>query len=225
MTIHILVTDDDPHIRKLLRVIFTKEGYTVHEAENGEEASNVMENESVHLAVVDIMMPLKDGWTLCEEIREHYDIPVIMLTAKSHLEDKERGFKSGTDDYIVKPFEPSELLYRIKALLRRYQYVSSDFIKFNNTVIDCNSYEVRVNGEAITLPLKEFEVLAQLASHPGRTFTRDQLVKLIWGVEYEGDIRTVDVHIKRLRERFQEKTDDFVIKTVRGIGYKVEAKE
>ncbi|MFD2117151.1 response regulator transcription factor [Paenibacillus yanchengensis] len=225
MAIHILVADDDPHIRELMRLILRKEGYTVNEAENGEVASRVMESHSIHLAVVDVMMPLKDGWALCEEIRKNYNIPVIMVTAKGEMDDKEKGFKSGTDDYIVKPFEPKELLFRIKALLRRYQYVSSDIIKLNGSIINCNSYEVRINDEVISLPLKEFELLAQLASHPGRTFTREQLLQLIWSAEYEGDSRTIDVHIKRLRDRFHNKTDDFVIKTVRGIGYKIEAQE
>ncbi|MBP1991123.1 response regulator transcription factor [Paenibacillus eucommiae] len=222
MRIHILVADDDPHIRELLRFILKKDGYVVMEAENGEEASRVMENEQVHLAVVDVMMPAKNGWELCEEIRKFYDIPVIMLTAKGQIEDKEQGYLSGTDDYMVKPFEPKELLFRIKALLRRYQMVSSELIQINSTTIDRRSYEVKIDGETLIIPLKEFELLAQLASQPGRIFTREQLLQLIWGNDYEGDSRTIDVHIKRLRERFYDITDDFVITTVRGIGYKFE---
>lgn len=222
MRTHILIADDDPHIRELLRLTLKKQGYVVLEAEDGEQASYVLENERVHLAVVDVMMPAKNGWDLCREIRNDYDIPVIMLTAKGEMEDKERGFLSGTDDYLVKPFAPKELLFRMKALLRRYQMVSSERIELNNTWIDRKSYEVKINGESIVIPLKEFELLAQLASHPGRIFTREQLVQLIWGADYEGDSRTVDVHIKRLRERFYARTDDFVISTVRGLGYKLE---
>jgi len=224
MRVHLLVADDDPYIRELLRLLFRKEGYTVHEAENGEQASVILNTATIHAAIVDIMMPVKNGWELCEEIRRDYDIPVLLLTAKGGLDDKEKGYLSGTDDYLVKPFEPKELLFRVKALLRRYQVVSAELIRLNGTVIDRNSYEVKIGGEAVALPLKEFELLAQLASHPGRIFTREQLVQLIWGADYEGDSRTVDVHIKRLRERFADQADDFVITTVRGIGYKVEVK-
>lgn len=222
MRTHILVADDDPHIRQLLRHVFRKEGYILYEAENGEQASGILETTPVHAAIVDVMMPLKDGWALCEDIRKNYDIPVMMLTAKSGMDDKEKGFASGTDDYMVKPFETKELLFRIKALLRRYRIVSSDAIRLNNTLIDRNSYEVKTGQDVLTLPLKEFELLAQLASHPGRIFTREQLLQLIWGAEYSGDFRTIDVHIKRLRDRFYDRTDDFIITTVRGIGYKLE---
>lgn len=225
MRIHILVADDDPHIRELLRFYLNREGYLLLEAENGVQASELLENEQVHLAIVDVMMPAKNGWELCQEIREHYDIPVILLTAKGQVEDKERGFLSGTDDYIVKPFEPKELLHRIKALLRRYRMVSSEVIKLNRTVIDRRSYEVKIGDEPITLPLKEFELLAQLASQPGRIYTREQLLQLIWGADYAGDSRTIDVHIKRLRERFSGKTDDFAVTTVRGLGYKLEVRD
>lgn len=225
LRVHILAADDDSHIRELLRFLLEKEGYTVIEAEDGEQAVQILEREQVHLAIVDVMMPHKNGWELCEEIRSDYDIPVILLTAKGELRDKERGFRSGTDDYVVKPFEPSELLYRIKALLRRYQMVSSEAIRLHEVVIDRKSYDVAVGEETLSLPLKEFELLAQLASQPGRIFTREQLLQLIWGHDYEGDSRTIDVHIKRLRERFHGKTDDFVITTVRGLGYKLEVRE
>jgi len=221
----ILVVDDDPHIRELLRFVFRKEGYVVHEAENAEAAAQILEREQIHLAVVDVMMPGKNGWELCAEIREGYDVPVLMLTAKGEIADKEKGFLSGTDDYVVKPFEPKELLFRVKALLRRYRIVSSDVIRLNDVTIDRNSYEIRMDGKAASLPLKEFELLAQLASQPGRIFTREQLLQLIWGHDYEGGSRTIDVHIKRLRERFEDRQDDFVITTVRGLGYKLEVRE
>ncbi|MEC0245483.1 response regulator transcription factor [Paenibacillus chitinolyticus] len=222
MKTHLLIADDDAHIRELLQFIFKKENYLVSEAADGEEAAALLEREQIHLAVIDVMMPGKTGLELCEEIRSYYDIPVILLTAKGELEDKEKGYLSGTDDYLVKPFEPKELLFRVKALLRRYQLVSSDVIALNRTVIDRKSYEIHMDGETYVIPLKEFELLAQLASQPGRIFTREQLLKLVWGADYEGGSRTIDVHIKRLRERFHEKTSDFVLTTVRGLGYKLE---
>lgn len=220
----ILVVDDDPHIRELLRFYFQQERYSVIEAEDGEQASDLLETEQIHLAVVDVMMPKKNGWELCEEIRKYYDIPVILLTAKGEMEDKAKGFLSGTDDYVVKPFEPEELLFRIRALLRRYQMVSENIISMGNTVIDRNNYEVKVEDQSFILPLKEFELLTQLASSPDRTYTRDQLLQLVWGIDFEGDSRTIDVHIKRLRERFSKLTDDFQIVTIRGLGYKLEVK-
>ncbi|NRR23518.1 response regulator transcription factor [Brevibacillus sp. MS2.2] len=224
MKLTILIADDDPHVRELLRFYLAKEGYNVLACVDGNEASVLLEQESVQLAIVDVMMPGKNGWELCREIREFYDLPVIMLTAKGEVRDKEKGFLAGTDDYLTKPFEPTELLYRIKALLRRYQMVSKQIIVINDTVIDRISHVVKVKDELIHLPLKEFELLAQLASFPDRIFTRDQLLELVWGSDTESDSRTIDVHIKRLREKFTEKTNDFVISTVRGLGYKLEVR-
>ncbi|MFI8714581.1 response regulator transcription factor [Brevibacillus brevis] len=224
MKLTILIADDDPHVRELLRFYLAKEGYNVLACMDGEEASQLLEQESVQLAIVDVMMPGKNGWELCREIREFYDLPVILLTAKGEVRDKEKGFLAGTDDYLTKPFEPTELLYRIKALLRRYQMVSKQIIVLNDTVIDRISHVVKVKEELIHLPLKEFELLAQLASFPDRIFTRDQLLELVWGGDTESDSRTIDVHIKRLREKFTEKTNDFVISTVRGLGYKLEVR-
>ncbi|PRS36082.1 DNA-binding response regulator [Bacillus sp. RJGP41] len=220
--IHILIADDDRHIRELLKFHLEKEGYMVSEVKDGNEASLLLEKERIHLAVVDIMMPYKNGLDLCKEIRDQYDLPVILLTAKDQLIDKEKGYFAGTDDYLVKPFEPRELLFRIKALLRRYRMVNSESISLNQTVIDRKSYEVRIKGNTLLLPLKEFELLAQLGSFPDQVFTREQLIELVWGADFAGDDRTVDVHIKRLRERFACRTDDFVITTVRGLGYKLE---
>ncbi|MGV3138552.1 response regulator transcription factor [Brevibacillus agri] len=224
MKITILVADDDAHIRELLRFYLEKEGYRVLAAADGSQASALLEREKVQLAIVDVMMPGKNGWELCKEIRDYYDLPVIMLTAKGEVRDKEKGFLAGTDDYLTKPFEPTELLYRIKALLRRYQMVSKQVIVMHDTVIDRVSHVVKIKDEAVHLPLKEFELLAQLASFPDRTFTRDQLLDLVWGGDNESDSRTIDVHIKRLREKFTDKTDDFVISTVRGLGYKLEVR-
>ncbi|ASS67971.1 MULTISPECIES: response regulator transcription factor [unclassified Paenibacillus] len=222
MRIHILVADDDSHIRELLRLVLTREGYAVSEAADGRQAVSVLEAEQVHLAVVDVMMPLKDGLELTEEIRRQYDLPVILLTAKGTMADKEKGFEAGTDDYLVKPFEPQELLFRIRALLRRYRMASSEVIRLGGVTIDRASYEVDAAGQSIVLPLREFQLLAQLASQPGRIHTREQLISMIWGTDYEGDSRTVDVHVKRLRERFEPYRDDFVITTIRGLGYKLE---
>lgn len=220
--IRVLVADDDPHIRELVRYYLQLEGYTVYEAADGEEAVRILETTQIHIAVVDVVMPHKNGFELCQEIRNHYDIPVILLTAKDALSDKEKGFSVGTDDYMVKPFEPKELIFRVKALLRRYQMLNSDIITLGHTSIDRKSYEVRCNGQTIMLPLKEFELLFQLASQPGRSFSREQLIELVWGHDFDGDERTVDVHIKRLRDRFAARTDDFTITTVRGVGYKLE---
>ncbi|KOO45973.1 response regulator transcription factor [Priestia koreensis] len=220
--IHILIADDDIHIRELLRHYLQTEGYVVLEASDGVEALQILEQRQVQLAIVDIMMPNKDGFQLCEEIRRYYDFPIILLTAKDQLIDKERGFTVGTDDYVTKPFEPRELLFRIKALLRRYQMVSSEKILLNQTIIDRRSYEVQVKGKTIMLPMREFELLAQLASFPSRAFSREELIQLVWGADFDGDDRTIDVHIKRLRERFANHTDDFQIQTVRGVGYKLE---
>lgn len=225
MQTRMLIVDDDPHIRELLRFYLQRERFEVLAAEDGEAASQLLEQEQVHLAIVDVMMPGKNGWELCEEIRQFYDIPVILLTARGEMEDKAKGFLSGTDDYVVKPFEPEELLFRIRALLRRYQMVSDNIITLNKTVIDRNKYEVKVGEKHLELPLKEFQLLAQLASQPDRIYTREQLLDLVWGQDFVGDNRTIDVHIKRLRERFRGLTDDFKIVTIRGLGYKLEARE
>ncbi len=220
--IRILIADDDQHIRELLKHFLQKEGFSVYEAADGIEASTILLEQQIHLAIVDVMMPNKDGYQLCEEIRSDYDFPIILLTAKDQLIDKEKGFAVGTDDYVTKPFEPKELLFRIKALLRRFQMVNAEKIVLNQTIIDRKSYEVHANGKLLMLPMKEFELLAQLASFPDRIFTRDELIQLIWGTDFSGDDRTVDVHIKRLRERFSNQDGDFMIKTVRGVGYKLE---
>ena len=225
MKIRVLTVDDDPNILSLLQLVLESEQYEVIQASDGISASKLLEEHTFHLAIVDVMMPGKDGHTLCKEIREHYDIPIILLTALGELEDKEAGYAAGTDHYLVKPFEPKELLIRMKALLRRYQLVSDMYIHFPNTLIDRTGYTVTIHDQPIMLPRKEFEILSLLASNPGRIFTRDQLLNWIWGSEYEGDSRTIDVHIKRLRERLHPLTDDFRIVTIRGLGYKLEAEE
>ncbi|AIQ41447.1 response regulator transcription factor [Paenibacillus sp. FSL R7-0297] len=218
----IIVADDDVHIRTLLRHVLTREGYHVLEAGDGREAVTLMQEQTVDLAVVDVMMPHMDGLELCSYIRETYDIPVILLTARQQLSDKEQGYLRGTDDYVTKPFEPEELLFRIKALFRRYSIASDDKIRLNSLVIDRKNYEISDGNEVLLLPVKEFELLAQLAQYPGRLFSRSELIERVWGADYEGDERTVDVHIKRLRQRFSDYQNDFTIRTVRGIGYKVD---
>ncbi|MDO3411962.1 response regulator transcription factor [Saccharibacillus sp. CPCC 101409] len=219
----VLVADDDAHIRALLRTVLTQEGYRVIEARDGDEAARKLQESPVDLAVLDVMMPGKDGLELCELIRVRYDIPVILLTAREQLTDKEAGYDSGTDDYMTKPFEPKELLFRMNALFRRYSLASSEKIRLNRLTVDRKNHEVTDGDMTLLLPLKEFELLAQLAQYPGRLFERGELIRLVWGADYEGDERTVDVHIKRLRQRFADYGDDFAIRTVRGIGYKLEA--
>lgn len=223
--ITILAVDDDPHIRALLKLYLQKEGYRLLEAADGEEALQLLEADHIHLAIVDIMMPNIDGYELCTEIRDLYDIPVMMLTAKGEIYDKEKAYLAGTDDYVVKPFEPQEILFRVKALLRRFNMMNEEMIQLGNIMIDRKSYEIQSQGSTVILPLKEFELLAQLASYPNRIFSREQLIELVWGRDFTGSDRTVDVHIKRLRERFSETKDLFSIQTVRGLGYKINVVE
>jgi two-component system, OmpR family, response regulator len=221
---NILIVDDDINILRLVDVLLSEAGYLVFQAQDGIEALKILSNNKCDLAVVDVMMPFMDGYALTKEIRSEYDIPVVLLTAKNQIEDKEQGFQSGTDDYLVKPFEPKELLFRIKALLRRYdKQLDESIIRLGNTTINKHSYEVQVADRTLFLPLKEFELLYFLILNPMKVFSRNQLIEQIWGFEYDGDERTVDVHIKRLRERFSKLTDDFQIKTVRGVGYLLEA--
>ncbi|WP_182200211.1 response regulator transcription factor [Paraliobacillus salinarum] len=222
----ILIVDDDVHILDLVTINLTQAGYQVVQAKDGIEALAKLKQQKCDLAVVDIMMPFMDGYNLTKEMRKKYDIPIILLTAKNQIEDKEEGFKAGTDDYVVKPFEPKELIFRIQALLRRYgKQEDETIIRLGNTTINQKNYEVQIGQQTTLLPLKEFELLHYLASHPMQVFSREQLIEQIWGADYEGDDRTVDVHIKRLRERFSKITADFQIKTVRGIGYLLEEKQ
>jgi len=218
----ILIADDDEYIRSLVKDILMREGYKVLVAENGAAALETLETELCDLAVVDIMMPVMDGYELTSEIRKIYDLPIILLTAKSQIEDKEKGFESGTDDYLIKPFEPKELIFRVNALLRRYGNASETNINLGSLYINKKGYEVKINNKTFMLPLKEFELLTFLATHPNQVFSRGHLIEKIWGLDFEGDERTVDVHIKRLRERFASIANDFAIKTIRGVGYSLE---
>jgi two-component system OmpR family response regulator len=176
----------------------------------------------VDMVILDIMMPKMDGWELCRQLRRYYDVPILMLTARGETSQKLKGFQIGTDDYMVKPFEPLELVARVKALLKRYRIATSQRIQVGELLMDRKTFEITVYGERLTLPLKEFELLFQLASDPGRTFSRDQLIEDIWGYDFAGNERTLDVHINRLRERFPQEHHSFRIRTIRGLGYRLE---
>ena len=218
----ILVVDDDPHIRELVQVFLRSDGFEVIEASDGAEALSKLDSVKVDLAIIDIMMPNMDGWELCRELKATFDIPVLMLTAKAETSQKLKGFQLGTDDYLVKPFEPLELAARLKALLKRYRIERSQTIQIGELTMDRKTYRVTVGAESLTLPLKEFELLFKLASYPGRTFSREQLIQDIWGYDFHGNDRTLDVHINRLRERFPEDKYSFKITTIRGLGYRLE---
>lgn len=220
----ILIVDDDPHLRELASVFLRREGFDVVEAADGAEALSMLERLKVALVVLDIMMPNMDGWELCRRLRAWHDAPVLMLTAKGETSQKLKGFQVGADDYLVKPFEPLELVARVKALLKRYRIATSQRIQLGELLMDRASHEVTVQGEPLTLPLKEFEVLFKLAGAPGRTFSRDQLIEDIWGYDFAGNDRTLDVHINRLRERFPEEHHSFRIRTIRGVGYRLEVR-
>jgi two-component system OmpR family response regulator len=218
----ILVVDDDAHIRELVRVFLRNDGFEVIEAADGVEALLVLDSVKADLVVIDVMMPKMDGWELCQELKATFDIPILMLTAKAETSQKLKGFQLGTDDYLVKPFEPLELVARVKALLKRYRIEASQTIQIGKLTMHRKTYQVLDDGESLTLPLKEFELLFKLASYPERTFSREQLIEDIWGYDFRGNDRTLDVHISRLRERFPEETHSFKITTIRGLGYRLE---
>jgi len=221
----VLVVDDDAGIRELIRLYLSGEGLDVMEAGDGREALILLESVQVDLVVLDVMMPHMDGWELCRELRRlQPDLPLLMVTAKGETAHKVKGFQLGTDDYLVKPFDPLELVMRVKALLKRYRIAAAAAVPIGEAVIDRSTFEVRLHEQRIVLPLKEFELLYKLASYPGQIFTRAQLIEHIWGMDYEGDERTVDVHVKRLRERFEPLGAAFAITTVRGLGYRLEVR-
>ncbi|ASJ55055.1 DNA-binding response regulator [Brevibacillus formosus] len=218
----IMVVDDDPHIRELVSVFLRNEGFTIVEAVDGQQALDKLESVAVQLVILDIMMPNMDGWELCRKLREHYDFPLLMLTAKGETSQKIKGFELGTDDYLVKPFDPQELVVRVKALLKRYRIAASHQVQAGQLLLDRKTFAVASGTKTWTIPLKEFELLFKLASNPGQTISREQLIEQIWGYDFEGNERTVDVHINRLRERFPEEMYGFLIRTVRGLGYRLE---
>ena len=218
----IMTVDDDPYIRELVRAILKNGGFDVCEARDGRDALEKMTRESPDLAVIDLMMPQMDGYKLCRSLRKYYE---NLPTAKGDLIAKAAGFDAGTDDYLTKPFEGDELLMRVRALLRRYKIEASQQAQAGCVVIDRRSFTVTVDGKKEDIPMKEFELLFRLAGFPGRTFSRDTLIEDVWGYDFDGNERTLDVHIGRLRERFPAETSGFKITTVRGLGYRLEAVE
>lgn len=223
----ILIVDDDQNICELVRLYLEKEEYDTVLAYNGEAALEKFKEEAPDLVVLDIMLPKIDGIQVCREIRRTSNIPIIMLTAKGETFDKVLGLELGADDYVVKPFETKELIARIKAVLRRYDNkagTDSKELVFPKLVINLSNYELKIDGKHIDMPPKELELLYFLAYHPGRVFTREQLLEEVWGFDYFGDSRTVDVHIKRLREKLEGYEDYWALKTVWGVGYKFEVK-
>ena len=226
----ILVADDDLNICELLRLYLEKEGFEVVMAHDGEEAVAYFESEKPSLILLDIMMPKLDGWQVCRQIRQKSDCPIIMLTAKGETFDKVLGLELGADDYVVKPFDTKEIVARIKAVLRRSGPAGTTGgevkeVNYDKLSVNMTRYELKVDGKVIDAPPKELELLFHLASNPNRVFTRDQLLDEVWGFEYYGDSRTVDVHIKRLREKLEGVSDQWSLKTVWGVGYKFEVKE
>ncbi len=222
----ILIVDDDPNISDLLKMYFENEGYDVKLAADGSEGLNYFKMYEPDLVLLDIMLPKKDGWQVCREIREISSKPIIMVTAKGEVFDKVLGLELGADDFVTKPFDMKELSARVKAVLRRYQAHSrqsdDEVIKFENIEISLQKYELKLKGKSVDVPPKELELLYFLASNYNRVFTRDQLLDKVWGFDYLGDSRTVDVHVKRLREKLEGVSDKWVLKTVWGVGYKFE---
>ena len=222
--VKIMVVDDDRHIAELISLYLRKEGFETKEVYNGRAAVEVFPVYAPFLVLLDLMLPEMDGYQVCREIRRMSSVPVIMLSAKGETFDKVLGLELGADDYMVKPFEPKELVARVKAVLRRYEDRRTDSaraIVLPNLSIDAEKLTVIYHGQPLELPPKEFELLYFLASHPGMPFTRDRLLTECWGYEFAGDTRTVDVHVKRLREKMR-KNDSWAIKTVWGTGYKFE---
>ncbi len=222
----ILVADDDVNIADLLRLYLEKEGYTLTLANNGEEALEKFNMETPDIVLLDIMMPKLDGWQVCREIRKKSNCPIIMITAKGETFDKVLGLELGADDYVVKPFDSKEIVARIKAVMRRTGKSAAEAnekeVSYNKLVVNMTKYELKVDGKVVDTPPKELELLYHLASNPNRVYTRDQLLNEVWGFEYYGDSRTVDVHVKRLREKLEGVSDQWSLKTVWGVGYKFE---
>ncbi len=223
----VLIADDDSNISELIKVYFEKDGFETVTARNGKEAVELFKSEAPSIVILDVMMPEMDGWQVCREIRRVSNIPIIMLTAKGETFDKVLGLELGADDYMVKPFDPKELIARVKAVLRRSETkeVSTEKeLVFPNLTINLTNYELKINGNITEVPPKELELLYFLASNPNRVFTREQLLEQVWGFDYFGDSRTVDVHIKRLREKLEGAESNWQLKTVWGVGYKFEVR-
>ena len=223
----VLIVDDDPNINQLIKLYLEKEGYETETAERGDDALNLFKKNPPQIVLLDLMLPGMDGWQVCREIRKISTIPIIMLTAKDETFDKVLGLELGADDYMTKPFDPKELIARIKAVMRRTQTAVAPEreLAFPNLVINMSTYLVTYNGKDIEMPPKEIELLYFLAAHPNKVFSRDQLLEQVWGFDYFGDSRTVDVHIKRIREKLPGSEEyGWQIKTVWSVGYKFEVK-
>lgn len=222
----ILIVEDEANIRELLRLYLEREGYAVFEAENGVEGIKQWKSEKPDMILLDVMMPVMDGWTVCKEIREESDLPIIMLTAKGETNDRVNGLEMGADDYIVKPLDMREVTARVKAVFRRMApEENQDKISFDKLTIDKQAYDLIIDGKRTDAPPKEIELLYFLAASPNHVFTRAQLLDDVWGFDYFGDTRTVDVHVKRLREKLEGVSEKWELKTVWGVGYKFETKD
>ena len=226
MAISVLIVEDDKNIQSLLQMYLEKEGYAVTVADDGGQGLNKFRSIKPDLVLLDVMMPVMDGWTVCKMIRADYQTPIIMLTAKSETDDKVAGLRYGADDYITKPFEMKEVLARIEAVLRRSDRNVTEQkarrLAFDKLTIDMDAFELTVDGKKVDTPPKEMELLFYLASSPNRVYTRNQLLDEVWGFDYFGDSRTVDVHVKRLREKLEGVSESWSLKTVWGVGYKFE---
>lgn len=223
----ILIVDDDTNICELLRLYLEKNGFATAVANDGAAAVEMAEQKNFDLILLDIMLPKLDGWQVCREIRKDSTVPIIMLTAKGETFDKVLGLELGADDYIAKPFDTKEVIARIKAVLRRSapSKGEEEVVSYDKLVVNRTNFELIINGKRIDTPPKELELLYKLASHPNKVFTRNQLLDEVWGFDYFGDSRTVDVHVKRLREKVDGVSDEWQIKTVWGVGYKFEVKQ
>ena len=226
MAVSILVVEDDRNIRELLQLYLEKEGYAVTIAEDGGQGMTKFRAIKPDLVLLDVMMPVMDGWTVCKTIRSESNTPVIMRTAKGETDDKVNGLRSGADDYVTKPFEMRELIARIEAVLRRTENGVAEKkprrLVFDKLVIDMEAFELQIDGKKVDAPPKEMELLFYLASSPNRVYTRNQLLDEVWGFDYFGDSRTVDVHVKRLREKLENVSEQWSLRTVWGVGYKFE---
>lgn len=226
--IKIMVVDDDSNICELLRLYLEKEGFETVIASDGAKAVTMFDAEKPDLMLLDVMMPHLDGWQVCREIRKKSQCPIIMITAKGEVFDRVLGLELGADDYVVKPFETKEVIARIKAVLRRSgisEAKKQRQVEYDGLSINMENYELRVHGKPVDTPPKEMELIYHLASNPNRVYTRDQLLDEVWGFEYYGDSRTVDVHVKRLREKLDGVSEQWTLKTVWGVGYKFEVKD
>ncbi len=225
MSKKILIVEDDGNIRELLRLYLEREGYEITEAENGEEGVAQWRKVNPDMILLDVMMPVMDGWEVCKIIRAESKVPIIILTAKGETFDKVNGLEMGADDYIVKPLDMREVVARVRAVFRRFAPEDSGKISFDKLTIDKQAYDLIIDGKRVDAPPKEIELLYFLASSPNRVFTRAQLLDDVWGFDYFGDTRTVDVHVKRLREKLEGVSDKWELKTVWGVGYKFETRD